>query len=96
MEHLSEAIAIKDLASEACLSPEHFIRLFKNSIGTTPMQYITRKRIEKSQHLLFTTDMSIKNIAFTLGFTDCSYFVRVFKHTLGMTPQEYRKQQNNM
>lgn len=96
MEHLSDHITIKELASEACLSPEHFIRLFKNITGTTPMQYITRKRMEKSQHLLFTTHMSIKNIAFTLGYTDSSYFVRVFKCTLGITPQEYRKQQSCM
>ncbi|MDE7378794.1 MAG: AraC family transcriptional regulator [Paraprevotella sp.] len=96
MEHLSDHISIRELASEACLSPEHFIRIFKNITGTTPMQYITRKRMEKSQHLLFTTNMSIKNIAFTLGYTDSSYFVRVFKCTLGITPQEYRKQQNCM
>ncbi len=96
MEHLSDHITIKELASEACLSPEHFIRLFKNITGTTPMQYITRKRMEKSQHLLFTTNMSIKNIAFTLGYTDSSYFVRVFKCTLGITPLEYRKQQSCM
>lgn len=96
MEHLSEAITIKELASEACLSPEHFIRLFKDTTGNTPIQYITRKRIEKCQHLLFTTNMSIKNIAFALGYTDSSYFVHVFRRTLGITPQEYRKQQGKV
>lgn len=96
MEHLADTITIQELASEACLSPEHFIRLFKNILGTTPVQYITRKRIEKSQHLLFTTDMSVKHIAFVSGYTDSSYFVHTFKRVVGITPQEYRKQQNNI
>ncbi len=91
-ERLSEHISVDQLAHEADLSPEHYIRLFCKVIGVTPMLYINHKRIEKAQLLLLTTESSVKEVAQTLGFTDNSYFVRVFKRVTGITPSEYRRQ----
>lgn len=88
--HLADSLSIEQLASEACLSPEHFIRIFSHHVGMTPMFYITRKRIEQAQ-LLVTTDRMISDIAYSLGYSDTSYFVRVFKHITGMTPGMYRR-----
>lgn len=89
--HLYENINLDMLAEQAYLSKDHFIRLFKQEIGTTPLQYINRKKIEKAQLILVTNNMSIKNIAFTLGFDDHPYFNRLFKKITGTTPQEYRR-----
>lgn len=90
-KHLNEAIELEKLAEISCLSKDHFIRLFKKELGTTPLQYINQKKIEKAQLLLITEELAVKEIAFQLAFEDYSYFNRLFKKTTGVTPQEYRR-----
>jgi AraC-like DNA-binding protein len=90
-KHLNEAIELEKLAEISCLSKDHFIRLFKKELGTTPLQYINQKKIEKAQLLLITEELAVKEIAFQLAFDDYSYFIRLFKKTTGVTPQEYRR-----
>lgn len=90
-KHLNEAIELEKLAEISCLSQDHFIRLFKKELGTTPLQYINQKKIEKAQLLLITEELAVKEIAFQLAFDDYSYFNRLFKKTTGVTPQEYRR-----
>lgn len=90
-KHLNEAIEMEKLAEISCLSKDHFIRLFKKELGTTPLQYINQKKIEKAQLLLITEELAVKEIAFQLAFDDYSYFNRLFKKTTGVTPQEYRR-----
>jgi AraC-like DNA-binding protein len=90
-KHLNEAIELEKLAEISCLSKDHFIRLFKKELGTTPLQYINQKKIEKAQFLLITEELAVKEIAFQLAFDDYSYFNRLFKKTTGVTPQEYRR-----
>lgn len=90
-KHLNEAIELEKLAEISYLSKDHFIRLFKKELGTTPLQYINQKKIEKAQLLLITEELAVKEIAFQLAFDDYSYFNRLFKKTTGVTPQEYRR-----
>jgi AraC-like DNA-binding protein len=90
-KHLNEAIELEKLAEISCLSKDHFIRLFKKELGTTPLQYINQKKIEKAQLLLIREELAVKEIAFQLAFDDYSYFNRLFKKTTGVTPQEYRR-----
>lgn len=90
-KHLNEAIELEKLAEISCLSKDHFIRLFKKELGTTPLQYINQKKIEKAQLLLITEELAVKEIAFQLAFEDYSYFNRLFKKIAGVTPQEYRR-----
>lgn len=90
-KHLNEAIELEKLAEISCLSKDHFIRLFKKELGTTPLQYINQKKIEKAQLLLITEELAVKEIAFQLAFDDYSYFNRLFKKTTCVTPQEYRR-----
>ena len=90
-KHLNEAIELEKLAEISCLSKDHFIRLFKKELGTTPLQYINQTKIEKAQLLLITEELAVKEIAFQLAFDDYSYFNRLFKKTTGVTPQEYRR-----
>lgn len=90
-KHLNEAIELEKFAGISCLSKDHFIRLFKKELGTTPLQYINQKKIEKAQLLLITEELAVKEIAFQLAFDDYSYFNRLFKKTTGVTPQEYRR-----
>lgn len=88
--HLYEPIELNTLAEIACLSKDHFIRLFKHETSTTPLQFINQKKIEKAQLLLVTEDMPVKDIAFTVGFDDYSYFNRLFRKMTGVTPKEYK------
>ena len=70
---------------------DHFIRIFKRETGDTPTAYIIKRKMEKAEMMLLTTNMPIKNISDALGYTDFSYFNKTFKMNVGTTPQQYRK-----
>lgn len=78
-KNIDKNIDIDTLAGLSCLSKDHFIRLFKSEMKTTPLQYIVKKKIEKAQLLLITKDLAIKEIAYTLGYDNYSYFIKLFK-----------------
>lgn len=78
------------LADKACMSKDHFIRVFKREMGETPNVYVTKKKMEKAELLLVTTDLSVKQVADSLGYEDYSYFNKLFKKNAGVTPQQYR------
>lgn len=82
----------EDLADVACVTKQYLIRLFNQHFGISPLQYINQKKIERAQLLLLTENLSVKDIAYTIGFNDDSYFIRLFKKLTGTTPQEYRIQ----
>ena len=90
-KHMDEAISLEVLAENACLSKDHFIRLFKHEMNMTPLKYVNQKKIEKAQLILITETLSVKEVAYRLAFEDYSYFNRLFKKVTGMTPQEYRR-----
>lgn len=90
-QHIADSISIDELADIACLTKPYLIRMFRNSLGTTPLQYIIRKKVQKAQALLLDTDQSVAAIARAVGMQDASYFIRLFRKNLGVTPQEYRQ-----
>lgn len=89
--NINRDLDISELADVACVTEPHLIRLFKAELGATPLQYINKKKIERAQLLLYTTDDTVKEVAYSLGFADHGYFIRLFKKLSGITPQEYRK-----
>ena len=91
-EHIADKIDVEDLANLASFTKTYFIRLFKQEFGLSPVQYINLKKVERAQLLLYTTDCSVKEVAYKLGFSDHSYFIRLFHKVAGITPQEYRRQ----
>ena len=90
--NLQHDISIDQLAGMACFSKDHFARIFKSIIGMAPCEFIIRKRIEKAQFLLLTTDMSQDQIIERTNFKSDSYFCRIFKKYTTYTPANYRKQ----
>lgn len=90
-QNIDSDITISYLASMACLTEDHFIRLFKKETDQTPLRYINSKKIEKAQTLLTTSDMPIQSIALELSIDNISYFNRLFKQYTGKTPSLYRK-----
>lgn len=89
-ENVGKVIEIETLANMVCLTKSHLERLFREKLGTSPLQYILRTKIQCAQRLLMTTNYSIQVIAHEVGFDDPSYFIRVFRQKIGFTPQDYR------
>lgn len=89
-KHICENIDIDRLANVACITKYYLIRLFKQEFGMSPMHYINKKKMERSQLMLLTCDKPVKEVAYAIGFSDHSYFIRQFKKSVGVTPLEYR------
>lgn len=87
--HLHEELKLTEVAAIAQISPYHFLRLFKQSMGVTPHQYILQSRIDKAKYLLKSSDLSIADIALRVGFCDQSHLTRCFKRILGLTPKQF-------
>lgn len=93
--HLSQNIAVEELAKLVYLHPNYFIKFFKKHLGTSPMQYINNVRLEKSKNLLRYTDMTITEIAKAAGFSDLFYFSKSIKNYTGFSPTEFRNMNNS-
>lgn len=87
--HLHEELKLIEIAASAQISPYHFLRLFKQSMGITPHQYILQRRIEQAKYLLQSSELSIADIAVKVGFCDQSHLTRCFKRILGLTPKQF-------
>jgi AraC-like DNA-binding protein len=72
------------------LSPYHFIRKFKKEIGYTPYRYVLMVKASTASHLLKYTSLSIKEIAYTCGFSSEGSFCNAFKNLVGVWPMSYR------
>lgn len=86
--HLDQDLKLIELAAIAQISPYHFLRLFKQSLGITPHQYILQRRIERAKSLLQHGQLSIADIAVSVGFCDRSHMTRCFKRIVGVTPKQ--------
>ncbi|GAB58000.1 helix-turn-helix domain-containing protein [Rheinheimera nanhaiensis] len=88
---LSEDISLDELAAEAQLSPFHFLRMFKQSVGVSPRAYLTQLRMERACELLEQTDLSIIDIAGEVGYSSSQVLARVFKKYKQISPTDYRQ-----
>lgn len=86
--HLAEDISLQAIATELGMSQYYFARLFKQSTGYSPYQYLIKCRIERAQELL-TQTQQIANVALQVGFASQSQFGRHFKRLTGVTPKQF-------
>lgn len=91
-DNLSPQLSLNVLAAMLGMSPYYFERLFKQSVGQTPHQYILQCRIERAKQLLRTTQLPIMEIAFQVGCKNHSHFSKLFRKLTGMSPRTYRNQ----
>lgn len=89
-KNLDRKLTIEEMAEVMHLSPNYFIRLFRSQFGTTPMKYLTDRRLKLACRLLIDKNYSIRDIAVKTGFSTVYYFDRIFKHHTGFTPSQYR------
>ena len=80
----------EELAAKLSTNPSHLSRKFKEETKMTLTTYQQMLRINQAKHLLKTENLSVEEIAWTIGYDDPSYFARVFKKETGMTPSQYR------
>jgi AraC-like DNA-binding protein len=84
-------IDLAEAASEAGVSPFHFLRTFSDALGVTPHQYLVRSRLRHAARLLADEERAITDIAYDVGFGDLSNFVRTFHRAAGVSPRGFRK-----
>ena len=82
--------SIRDLASRVSLSPAHLQRLFKQETGIQLGSLVAEKRLLKAAQLLLGSDLSIKEIAYVVGYRHHSSFVRAFQRRFALAPKRYR------
>ncbi|MBX9952640.1 MAG: AraC family transcriptional regulator [Candidatus Obscuribacterales bacterium] len=89
--NLERELCLQDLAEFSNLSPHHFSRLFKNTTGYSPYQYIVSRRLSYGLHLLSSKALSVDEIAASTGFASASSFSKAFKRVYRVSPAEYLK-----
>ena len=89
-ENYRRKITIGELANLCNLSLFRFIHKFKDSTGMTPVEYLTRIRINEAKYLLSNSPYNIAEISSIVGYNDPLYFSRVFKKIIGVSPKNYK------
>jgi AraC-like DNA-binding protein len=88
---LGSSITTNDLARIARLSPCHFSRAFRESFGDSPHKYVMRRRVERAQGLMLSTDLSLGQIAVECGLADQAHLCKLFLKIVGESPGMWRR-----
>jgi AraC family transcriptional regulator len=88
--HIADAMPVCDLASTVHMSPCHFARMFKQSVGQPPHAYVTGQRIGRAKELLRGTRLPLVDVAANAGFQTQAHFTGVFRKHTGVTPRSFR------
>ena len=89
-ENCQGEVVLKDVAERFGMSVRTFNRRFKEATGTPPLQYLQVLRIDMAKELLQTSNLSISEIAYKVGYQDMGHFAGLFKKLLATTPSQYR------
>jgi AraC-like DNA-binding protein len=95
-QHLHDHISIDEVCDQACMSNPSLFRHFRNELGYSPNDFISRERIRLAKQRLRERTKSVTDICYELGYSYLSYFVRQFKKYEGITPKQYQIQLEQM
>ena len=88
---LDQPVTLDEMAAQASLSPNHFLRTFKALFQQTPHQYLLHQRLQRAAYLISSTHWSITEIALAVGFASLGSFSWRFRRTFGQSPEQYRR-----
>ncbi len=88
--HFTENITLNTLSSMIKVTPQHLCRMFRDSLGMRPLEYVSQKRIRAAQDYLASTSKPISEISVLCGYDNMNYFYRMFRKYVGVTPAAYR------
>lgn len=89
--HLSEQLTLETVAKNVYVSKCYLCRIFRSRLGQSFSQYITQQRLERAEHLLQHSNLSIDRIAEQCGFGSAAYFATLFRRRNGVSPSSYRR-----
>lgn len=84
-------LSLRDMADIACLSPFHFSRLFRRVTGIPPGEFAAAVRLERAKHLLLTTELTVTEVCFEVGYAGLGAFVARFTRLVGVSPGRFRQ-----
>lgn len=90
-KNYSGSITLDDISKELNISPHYFSRLYKAETGQNFIDHLTRLRMDRAKALVLESELSMKEIAYSVGYSDPNYFSRLFKKATGETPTEYKE-----
>ena len=90
--NLHRKLTVEDIALSVDLSRSGLRYLFKTQIGASPSRYLKEVRLQRSRELLQTSSKPVKEIAYEVGYCDCTRFMRDFKRAYGTRPSQYRSE----
>ncbi len=90
-ENYMKKLGRDELAEKACMNRYKFSRLFKEKFGKNIKSYLNGVRIQRAAELLNNPDLSVTEVAFSVGYGSVPHFYRVFREAFGLSPREYRE-----
>ena len=90
-ENFANQISRRDIAQHVSIAEDYLTFCFRQELGTTPIKYLQRYRVNQARRLLLDREKSITEIALMVGFSDSGYFSRVFHRETGMSPEAFRR-----
>ena len=91
LAQLERDISLAELAAQVRLSPFHFARAFRQTMGAPPHRYLAGLRLDRARHLLETTDLAVTEVAAQVGYQTPQALARVFSRNLGLSPSNWRR-----
>lgn len=91
VDNYHASLSLSDIAKHSCMSPYHFLRVFKDTYGETPNEYLIRLRVEQAKRMLITEHFSVSEVCEKVGYASLGSFSSLFVKQVGVAPTSYRR-----
>jgi AraC-like DNA-binding protein len=89
-ENIHSPLSLADIAARAHLAPTYFHKVFRELFQSTPLAYLTRRRLDVARQLLSSTSLPVKEVAHRVGYDNEFYFSRLFRRHFAMPPRDFK------